>query len=110
MAGQSSAMVGKNWTDVSVLGSQVFGQALIDSCVFCATFFVYIFKSLQYTILLRVLRATLWNILFFLFLFIFICFLLPTFPYWDIGSCLNLYLVVLGRSVFLVTFIRTARA
>ena len=32
MAGQSSAMVGKSWTDVSVLGSQVFGQALMDSC------------------------------------------------------------------------------
>ena len=33
MAGQSSAMMGWSWTDVSVLGSQVFGQALMDSCV-----------------------------------------------------------------------------
>ena len=32
MAGQSSAMIGLSWTDVSVLGSQVFGQALMDSC------------------------------------------------------------------------------
>ena len=32
MAGQSSAMIGQSWTDVSVLGSQVFGQALLDSC------------------------------------------------------------------------------
>ena len=32
MAGQSSAMIGGSWTDVSVLGSQVFGQALMDSC------------------------------------------------------------------------------
>ena len=32
MAGQSSAMIGWSWTDVSVLGSQVFRQALMDSC------------------------------------------------------------------------------
>ena len=32
MAGQCSAMFGWSWTDVSVLGSQVFGQALMDSC------------------------------------------------------------------------------
>ena len=32
MAGQSSAMTGWSWTDVSVLGSQVFVQALMDSC------------------------------------------------------------------------------
>ena len=32
MAGQSSAMIGSSWTDVSVLGSQVFWQALMDSC------------------------------------------------------------------------------
>ena len=32
MAGQSSAMIGGGWADVSVLGSQVFGQALMDSC------------------------------------------------------------------------------
>ena len=32
MAGQSSAMIGWSWTDVSVLGSQVFGPALMDSC------------------------------------------------------------------------------
>ena len=31
MAGQRSAMIGWSWTDVSVLGSQVFGQALMDS-------------------------------------------------------------------------------
>ena len=32
MAGQSSAMICWSLTDVSVLGSQVFGQALMDSC------------------------------------------------------------------------------
>ena len=32
MAGQSSAMIGWSWTEVSVLGSQVFGQAFIKSC------------------------------------------------------------------------------
>ena len=32
MAGQSSAMFGWSWTEVSVLGSQVFGQALMESC------------------------------------------------------------------------------
>ena len=32
MAGQSSVMIGWSWTDVSVLGSQVFGQVLMDSC------------------------------------------------------------------------------
>ena len=32
MAAQSSAMIGGSWTDVSVLGNQVFGQALMDSC------------------------------------------------------------------------------
>ena len=32
MAGQSSAMFGWNWTEVSVLGSQVFGQASMESC------------------------------------------------------------------------------
>ena len=32
MAGQSSAMIGLSWADVSVLGSQVFGQVLMDSC------------------------------------------------------------------------------
>ena len=32
MAEQSSAMFGLSWTEVSVLGSQVFGQALIESC------------------------------------------------------------------------------
>ena len=31
MAGQSSAMIAWSWTDVSVLGSQVFGEALMDS-------------------------------------------------------------------------------
>ena len=31
MAGQSSAMFGWSWTDMIVLDSQVFGQAL-DSC------------------------------------------------------------------------------
>ena len=34
MAGQSSAMIGWSWTDVIVLGSQVFGQALMNSCAF----------------------------------------------------------------------------
>ena len=33
MAGQSSAMFGWSWTEVSVLGSRVFGQALLESCV-----------------------------------------------------------------------------
>ena len=32
MAGQSSAMFGSSWTEVIVLGSQVFGQALMESC------------------------------------------------------------------------------
>ena len=32
MAGQSFAMFGWNWTDVSVLGSLVFVQALMESC------------------------------------------------------------------------------
>ena len=34
MAGQSSAKFGWNWTEVSVLGSQVFGQAIMESCAF----------------------------------------------------------------------------
>ena len=33
MAGQSSAMFCWSWTEVSVLGSHVFGQALLESCV-----------------------------------------------------------------------------
>ena len=32
MAGQNYAMFGWSWTKVSVLGSQVFGQALMESC------------------------------------------------------------------------------
>ena len=32
MAGQCSAMFGCSWTEVSVMGSQVFGQALMESC------------------------------------------------------------------------------
>ena len=32
MAGQSSAMFGWSWTEVSVLGSQVFGQASMENC------------------------------------------------------------------------------
>ena len=32
MAGQSYAMFGWSLTEVSVLGSQVFGQALMESC------------------------------------------------------------------------------
>ena len=32
MAGHSSATIVWSWTDVSVLGSQAFGQALMDSC------------------------------------------------------------------------------
>ena len=32
MAGQSFAMFGLSWTEVSVLGSQEFGQASIESC------------------------------------------------------------------------------
>ena len=32
MAGQSSSMFGWNWTEESVLGSQVFRQALMESC------------------------------------------------------------------------------
>ena len=31
MAGQSFAMFGWSWTEVSVLGSQVFGRALMES-------------------------------------------------------------------------------
>ena len=33
MAGQSFAMFGLSWTDVSVLRSQTFGQASMESCV-----------------------------------------------------------------------------
>ena len=33
MAGQGSAMFPWSWTEVSVLGSQVFGQSLMESCV-----------------------------------------------------------------------------
>ena len=32
MAGQTSAMFGWSWTEVSVLGSQVFGHASMESC------------------------------------------------------------------------------
>ena len=32
MAGQSFAMFGWSWTEVSVLGSQLFGQAFMESC------------------------------------------------------------------------------
>ena len=32
MGGQSSTMFGWSWTEVSVLGIQVFGQALMESC------------------------------------------------------------------------------
>ena len=32
MAGHSSVMLGVSWTDLSVLGSQLFGQALAESC------------------------------------------------------------------------------
>ena len=32
MAGDSSAMLGWSWTDLSVLGSQLFGQASAESC------------------------------------------------------------------------------
>ena len=35
MAGQSYAMIGWSWTEVSVLGSQVFEQALMESCESC---------------------------------------------------------------------------
>ena len=33
MAVDCSVMCGLSWTEVCVLGSQVFGQALMDSCV-----------------------------------------------------------------------------
>ena len=32
MAGQSFAMFGWSWTEACVLGSQVFGRALMESC------------------------------------------------------------------------------
>ena len=32
MAGDSSVIIGWSWTEVSVLGSQVFGQASMESC------------------------------------------------------------------------------
>ena len=32
MAGQISTMFGLSWTEGSVLGSQVFGQVLMESC------------------------------------------------------------------------------
>ena len=33
MAGHSFVMIGWSWTEVSVLGSQVFGEASMESCV-----------------------------------------------------------------------------
>ena len=33
MVGFSLVMFGWSWTEVGVLGSQVFGQALVESCV-----------------------------------------------------------------------------
>ena len=41
MAGQSSAMFGWSWTEVSVLCSQVFGRALMESCAVPAMLAVY---------------------------------------------------------------------
>ena len=41
MTGQSSAMFGWSWTEVSVLGSQVFGRALMESCAVPAMLAVY---------------------------------------------------------------------
>ena len=35
MAGQGSVEFGWSWTEVSVLGSQVFGQALMESFGWC---------------------------------------------------------------------------
>ena len=32
MAGHSSVLFGKSWTEVSVLGNQVVGQDSMDSC------------------------------------------------------------------------------
>ena len=46
MARQSSSMIDWSWTDVSVLESQVFGQALMDSCDYCTS----PFTELQYYI------------------------------------------------------------
>ena len=40
-------MIGWSWTDVSVLGSQVFGQALMDSCVDLWQFSVLFIYSLS---------------------------------------------------------------
>ena len=34
MAGQSSAMFAWSWTEMGVLGSQVFGQAFMESCAY----------------------------------------------------------------------------
>ena len=36
MAGHSSEMLAWRWTDLSVLGSQLFGQASVDSCAVIA--------------------------------------------------------------------------
>ena len=35
MHGKSFVVFGCSWTDMSVLGSQVFGQALMESCEVC---------------------------------------------------------------------------
>ena len=42
MAGQGSLMFGWSLTDVSVLGSEVFGKALMDSCDIIAYSRIYI--------------------------------------------------------------------
>ena len=34
MAGHNSVMFGWGWNEASVLGSQIFGQALVESCEF----------------------------------------------------------------------------
>ena len=69
--------------------------ATFGKVVFCATVFVYIFKSLNHWFFLRVTS----HIVDFFSLF-FRFFFLTTFPYWDIGSDSSPYLVVRGESVF----------
>ena len=56
MAGQSSAMFGWSWTEASVLGSQVFGRALMESCGGYGTGTTYISTYIQtYRRMLRLL-------------------------------------------------------
>ena len=50
MAGKSYSMFGWSWTEVSVLGSQVFGRGLMESCgMFLLVFIIMIINYLSQT-------------------------------------------------------------